>query len=238
MSPSVKDSMGSSLPCFLVTGGAGFIGSNFVLSVLAAGAARVVTLDKLTYAGNLDNLALVAGDPAHRFVHGDIADRPLVARLCAEHRPRAIVNFAAESHVDRSIDGPGDFIRTNVVGTFHLLEVARAFVASLPAAVAARFRFLHVSTDEVTAPWPVGSLHRGDALRSQLALRCVEGERRSPRARLPHDVRPARDHDQGAVELRAREPAARRARDPDAADRRGAARRDGPLRGGGARGAR
>jgi len=133
----------------LVTGGAGFIGGNFVLATLAAGDARVVNLDKLTYAGNLDNLASLEGDARHVFVHGDIGDRPLAARLFAEHRPIAVVNFAAESHVDRSIDGPGDFIRTNLVGTFELLEAARAYHASLPAPEAARFRFVHVSTDEV-----------------------------------------------------------------------------------------
>ena len=143
--------MSSSSSTILVTGGAGFIGSNFVLAAVRAaeGHARVVNLDKLTYAGNLDNLAPLEGDPRHVFVHGDIGDRALVARLLAEHRPRAVVNFAAESHVDRSIDGPGDFIRTNLVGTFELLEAARAYHASLPRAEAERFRFVHVSTDEV-----------------------------------------------------------------------------------------
>jgi dTDP-glucose 4,6-dehydratase len=141
--------MSPTLPTLLVTGGAGFIGGNFVLAVAAQGAARVVNLDKLTYAGNLDNLAPLEGDPRHVFVHGDIGDRALVARLLAEHRPAAIVNFAAESHVDRSIDGPGDFIRTNLVGTFELLEATRAHHASLPRAEADRFRFVHVSTDEV-----------------------------------------------------------------------------------------
>ena len=144
----------------LVTGGAGFIGSNFVLAMRGrdpgpAGAAtreptaRIINLDKLTYAGNLDNLARLDGDPDHVFVQGDIGDRACVARLLAEHRPAAIVNFAAESHVDRSIDGPGDFIQTNLVGTFTLLEATRAYHASLPAAEAERFRFVHVSTDEV-----------------------------------------------------------------------------------------
>jgi dTDP-glucose 4,6-dehydratase len=135
----------------LVTGGAGFIGSNFVLAAVAAGGpgAKVVNLDKLTYAGNLENLADVEGAPGYVFVQGDIGDRPLVARLLAEHRPEAIVNFAAESHVDRSIDGPADFIQTNLVGTFQLLEAARAHHASLPRGEAERFRFVHVSTDEV-----------------------------------------------------------------------------------------
>ncbi len=142
----------------LVTGGAGFIGANFILDWLAQSAEPVINLDKLTYAGNLENLATLRGDARHVFVHGDIGDRALVGRLLAEHRPRAIVNFAAESHVDRSIHGPEDFIQTNVVGTFHLLEEARAYWLGLPAAEQAAFRFLHVSTDEV-----YGSLGPEDA---------------------------------------------------------------------------
>ena len=133
----------------LVTGGAGFIGSNFVLDWLAASDEAVLNLDKLTYAGNLANLASLAGDARHRFVQGDIGDTALVDRLLAEHRPRAIVNFAAESHVDRSIHGAEDFIATNIVGTFRLLESARGHFSRLPAAEQAAFRFLHVSTDEV-----------------------------------------------------------------------------------------
>ena len=133
----------------LVTGGAGFIGANFVIDWLAQSDERVVTLDKLTYAGNLGNLAPVKDDARHVFVRGDIGDRALVERLLAEHRPRAIVNFAAETHVDRSIHGPAAFIATNVVGTFALLDVVRAHCASLPEAERAVFRFLHVSTDEV-----------------------------------------------------------------------------------------
>ena len=133
----------------LVTGGAGFIGSNFVLDWLAASDEPVVTLDKLTYAGNLANLAGLASDPRHTFVHGDIADRDLVERLLAEHGVRAIVHIAAESHVDRSIHSPEDFVATNVVGTFRLLEAARAHWAALSPAPRAAFRFLHVSTDEV-----------------------------------------------------------------------------------------
>jgi dTDP-glucose 4,6-dehydratase len=133
----------------LVTGGAGFIGSNFVLDWLAGGDEPVVTLDKLTYAGNLRNLVSLEGDPRHRFVRGDIADRALVERLLAEHRVRAIVHFAAESHVDRSIHGPSEFVDTNVVGTFRLLEAARAHWSALPAGDRDAFRFLHVSTDEV-----------------------------------------------------------------------------------------
>ncbi|MHB1375466.1 MAG: dTDP-glucose 4,6-dehydratase [Thauera sp.] len=133
----------------LVTGGAGFIGANFVLDWLAAGNEPVINLDALTYAGNLETLASLHGDPRHIFVHGDICDRALVERLFAEHKPRAVVHFAAESHVDRSIHGPGAFVRTNVDGTFTLLEAARAHWSALPAAEREAFRFLHVSTDEV-----------------------------------------------------------------------------------------
>ncbi len=133
----------------LVTGGAGFIGANFVLDWLAHGGEPVVNLDALTYAGNPQNLQSVADDGRYRFVHGDIRDRDLVTRLLAEHAVRAIVHFAAESHVDRSIHGPEEFVATNVVGTFRLLEAARAHWASLPAAERAAFRFVHISTDEV-----------------------------------------------------------------------------------------
>ncbi|MFN7989490.1 MAG: dTDP-glucose 4,6-dehydratase [Thermoanaerobaculia bacterium] len=133
----------------LVTGGAGFIGVNFVLDWLAASGEPVVNLDKLTYAGNPRSLEPLRGDARHVFVKGDIGDRALVGELLARHRPRAIVNFAAESHVDRSIHGPEDFIQTNVVGTFHLLEAVRAFWNALPEPEKAAFRFLHVSTDEV-----------------------------------------------------------------------------------------
>ncbi|KAF1046218.1 dTDP-glucose 4,6-dehydratase [Xylophilus sp.] len=133
----------------LVTGGAGFIGANFVLDWLAQSQEPAVNLDKLTYAGNAENLASLAGDARHVFVHGDIGDTALVERLLAEHRPRAVVNFAAESHVDRSIHGPEDFIQTNVVGTLRLLEAVRHHWNALPAGEKAAFRFLHVSTDEV-----------------------------------------------------------------------------------------
>jgi dTDP-glucose 4,6-dehydratase len=133
----------------LVTGGAGFIGSNFVLDWLAGSDEPVLNLDKLTYAGNLANLAALKGDKRHVFVQGDIGDAALVNRLLSEHHPRAIVNFAAESHVDRSIQGAGDFIATNMVGTFHLLESTRGYVNMLDPAAQAAFRFLHVSTDEV-----------------------------------------------------------------------------------------
>lgn len=133
---------------FFVTGGAGFIGANFVLQAVTDGL-RVVNLDKLTYAGNPDTLASLNGNRRHVFVHGDIGDRELVASLLAEHRPDAIVNFAAESHVDRSIDGPAEFVQTNVVGTLALLECARDYWRGLEGAPRDAFRFLHVSTDEV-----------------------------------------------------------------------------------------
>ena len=133
----------------LVTGGAGFIGANFVLSTIAAAGEPVVNLDKLTYAGNLKNLDSIAGDARHVFVQGDICDRALVRGLLARHRPRALVHFAAESHVDRSIDGPAEFVRTNVVGTFSLLEEARSYFEKLEDGERSAFRFLHVSTDEV-----------------------------------------------------------------------------------------
>ncbi len=136
------------MPTWLVTGGAGFIGGNFVLEAVAAGV-RVVNLDALTYAGNLDTLSSLEGNPDHVFVHGDIGDRALVERLLAEHRPDAVVNFAAESHVDRSIDGPAAFVQTNVVGTLALLEAVRDYWKALEGDAREAFRFLHVSTDEV-----------------------------------------------------------------------------------------
>jgi dTDP-glucose 4,6-dehydratase len=137
------------MPSILVTGGAGFIGSNFVLDWIAGETDSVINLDKLTYAGNLQNLASLEGNPRHTFVRGDIGDAELVAKLLAEHRPRAIVNFAAESHVDRSIHGPAEFIETNIVGTFQLLEATRAYWNALSDTEKKAFRFLHVSTDEV-----------------------------------------------------------------------------------------
>ncbi|HRI17688.1 MAG TPA: dTDP-glucose 4,6-dehydratase [Burkholderiaceae bacterium] len=133
----------------LVTGGAGFIGANFVLDWLAASDEPVLNLDALTYAGNLQSLQALRGDARHVFVQGDITDRPLLDRLFAQHRPRAVVHFAAESHVDRSIHGPAAFVRTNVEGTFTLLEAARAHWAALPGREKDGFRFHHVSTDEV-----------------------------------------------------------------------------------------
>ena len=141
----------------LVTGAAGFIGSNFVIDWLAQSDEPVINLDALTYAGNLENLASLQGDARHTFVHGDIGDFDLVSRLLAEHQPRAVVNFAAESHVDRSIHGPEDFIQTNIVGTFRLLEAVRAWYGQREETAKNQFRFLHVSTDEV-----YGSLERDD----------------------------------------------------------------------------
>jgi len=141
----------------LVTGGAGFIGSNFVLAWVKQGLGTVINLDKLTYAGNLDNLVSLGRDAHHVFVHGDIGDRHLLDKLLAEHQPSAIVNFAAESHVDRSIHGPEDFIQTNVVGSFHLLEAVRGYWSALDTERKKNFRFLHVSTDEV-----YGSLAKDD----------------------------------------------------------------------------
>jgi dTDP-glucose 4,6-dehydratase len=133
----------------LVTGGAGFIGSNFLLDWIAHEASPVINLDKLTYAGNPQNLASLEGQPEHVFVQGDIGDAALVDQLLHRYRPRAVVNFAAESHVDRSIHGPGEFIQTNIVGTFNLLESVRAYHGRLDLMEKENFRFLHVSTDEV-----------------------------------------------------------------------------------------
>jgi dTDP-glucose 4,6-dehydratase len=141
----------------LVTGGAGFIGSNFVLDWLAQSDEKVVNLDKLTYAGNLQNLSLLADDLRHVFVRGDIGDIKLVSQLLTQYQPRAIINFAAESHVDRSIHGPEDFIQTNILGTFRLLEAVRVYWNELEATAKQSFRFLHVSTDEV-----YGSLNQNE----------------------------------------------------------------------------
>ncbi|MBD9356746.1 dTDP-glucose 4,6-dehydratase [Methylomonas albis] len=142
----------------LVTGGAGFIGSNFVLDWLAQSDELVVNLDKLTYAGNLQNLASLHGDARHVFVHGDIADYDLLLSLLQKHQIRAVINFAAESHVDRSIHGPEDFIQTNIVGSFRLLEAVRQYWNILDGSARQDFRLLHVSTDEV-----YGSLEKSDA---------------------------------------------------------------------------
>ncbi len=142
-------SFDASLQTWLVTGGAGFIGANFVLGARAQKAARIINLDRLTYAGNLKNLAAVADDPQHLFVRGDIADRELVGQLLKEHQPQAVVHFAAESHVDRSIYGPQAFMETNVMGTFHLLEAVRQYWEALSGPKKEELRFLHISTDEV-----------------------------------------------------------------------------------------
>ena len=140
-------SSGTPLTTWLVTGGAGFIGGTFVRRIVAAGGVRVVNLDKLTYAGNIDSLSEIIEHPRHVFVQGDIGDRELVAELLNRYRPSAIINFAAESHVDRSIDGPREFLQTNVIGTFNLLTAALAYWREVEAE--SRFRFLQVSTDEV-----------------------------------------------------------------------------------------
>jgi len=141
----------------LVTGGAGFIGSNFVLDWLAQSDEKIINLDKLTYAGNLQNLSSLSKDTRHIFIQGDIGNTQLVSQILAQYQPRAIINLAAESHVDRSIHGPEDFIQTNILGTFHLLEAVRAYWNELESIAKLNFRFLHVSTDEV-----YGSLTRND----------------------------------------------------------------------------
>ena len=133
----------------LITGGAGFIGANFVLDWVANTDEKIINLDKLTYAGNMASLASLQNNPQHVFVQGDIGDDKLLPKLLAEHQPRAVLNFAAESHVDRSIHGPGDFIETNIVGTFRLLESVRGYWQALAPEAQQQFRFLHVSTDEV-----------------------------------------------------------------------------------------
>ena len=168
----------------LVTGGAGFIGSNFILDWLETNGEPVIDLDKLTYAGNPANLEAVANDPRHVLVRGDIGDRSLVGALLREHRPRAIVNFAAESHVDRSISGPEDFIQTNVVGTFHLLEEVRAYWTSLDERERSKFRFLHVSTDEV-----YGSLGADDAAFSETTPYAPNSPYSASKAASDHLVR-------------------------------------------------
>ena len=168
-----------------VTGGAGFIGSNFILQRLeSGGATTLVNLDKLTYAGNLRNLEAVASDRRYEFVHGDIGDRSLVRRLLEKHQPSAIVHFAAESHVDRSIRGPDDFIRTNVDGTFSLLEEVRAYWTGLSGDEAGRFRFLHVSTDEV-----YGSLGPHDAPFSETTAYAPNSPYSASKAASDHLVR-------------------------------------------------
>lgn len=180
----------------LVTGGAGFIGANFVLDWIADSDESVVNLDKLTYAGNLQTLVSLKGNPRHIFVQGDIGDRALVERLLAEHKPRAVVNFAAESHVDRSIHGPGEFVQTNIVGTFNLLESVRGYWGNLSDGEKAAFRFLHVSTDEV-----YGSLAKDDpASPRRIATNPVSLQRQQGRQRplgaclVPHLRSAGADH--------------------------------------------
>lgn len=168
----------------LVTGGAGFIGANFVLDWVATQGTPVVNLDKLTYAGNLGNLASLKNDPRHIFVNGDINDRALVAHLLQTHQPQAIVHFAAESHVDRSISGPGEFVQTNVVGTFSLLEEVRAHWSALAASAKLQFRFLHVSTDEV-----YGSLGPNDAAFSETTPYAPNSPYAASKAASDHLVR-------------------------------------------------
>jgi len=168
----------------LVTGGAGFIGSNFILQWMAKERASVVNLDKLTYAGNLRNLEQISSDARYQFVHGDIVERKLVGSLLERHRPRALVHFAAESHVDRSIRGPDDFISTNVQGTFSLLEEARAYWIGLPERDQAAFRFLHVSTDEV-----YGSLGPDEALFSETTAYAPNSPYSASKAASDHLVR-------------------------------------------------
>ncbi len=167
-----------------VTGGAGFIGSNFVLDWLADSDEPVINYDKLTYAGNLANLASLRGDRRHIFVQADIGDTGKVAALLATHRPRAIVHFAAESHVDRSILGPGEFINTNINGTFSLLEAARAYWSSLAGAERDAFRFLHVSTDEV-----YGTLGPEDAPFSETTAYAPNSPYSASKAAADHLVR-------------------------------------------------
>ena len=168
----------------LVTGGAGFIGSNFVLSTLAEIGEPLVNLDKLTYAGNLRNLEALRGDARHIFLRGDIRDRALVKQTLERHRPRAIVHFAAESHVDRSILGPAEFIETNIVGTWSLLEEARVFWTALAGAEREKFRFVHVSTDEV-----YGSLGPADPAFTEAAPYAPNSPYAASKAAADHLVR-------------------------------------------------
>ena len=168
----------------LVTGGAGFIGANYVIDWLAESNETIINLDKLTYAGNVENLASLRGDPRHVFIQGDIGDTALVAALLAQYRPRAVINLAAESHVDRSIHGPGQFIQTNVVGAFHLLECVRCFWNDLEDQAKARFRMLHVSTDEV-----YGSLGRNDPPFSEASACAPNSPYAASKAASDHLVR-------------------------------------------------
>jgi dTDP-glucose 4,6-dehydratase len=168
----------------LVTGGAGFIGANYILDWLSGSDEPVINLDKLTYAGNLESLSSLQGDARHTFVQGDIGDQGLVAKLLQQYQPRAIINFAAESHVDRSIHGPEDFIQTNVVSTFHLLEEVRAYWMGLSVDAQAAFRFLHVSTDEV-----YGSLDAHDPAFSETTAYAPNSPYSASKAASDHLVR-------------------------------------------------
>ena len=168
----------------LVTGGAGFIGANFVMEWLSRRGEAVVNLDKLTYAGNLSNLKTLQQDSRHHFVKGDIGDFDQVSALLSTHRPRAIINFAAESHVDRSIHGPGEFIQTNIVGTFNLLEAVRAYWGGLEDGQKVAFRFLHVSTDEV-----YGSLNKDDPAFSETTPYAPNSPYSASKAASDHLVR-------------------------------------------------
>jgi len=168
----------------LVTGGAGFIGANFVLDWMAAGDEGVVVVDKLTYAGNLENLQSVSGMPRFTFLHADIGDRAVVSGALDRHHPRAIVHFAAESHVDRSIHGPAAFIQTNCIGTFELLEATREYWQALPASERDAFRFLHVSTDEV-----FGSLRQDDPAFSETTAYAPNSPYAASKAASDHLVR-------------------------------------------------
>ncbi len=168
----------------LVTGGAGFIGANFVIEWLARQGEPVVNLDKLTYAGNLTNLDSLKGDQRHIFKQGDIGDFGLLSALLSRHQPRAVINFAAESHVDRSIHGPGEFIQTNIVGTFNLLEAVRAYWGGLSGKAKQAFRFLHVSTDEV-----YGSLGKGDPAFSETTPYAPNSPYSASKAASDHLVR-------------------------------------------------
>jgi dTDP-glucose 4,6-dehydratase len=182
----------------LITGGAGFIGSCLVRQLIAEEpAVRIVTLDKLTYAGNLDSLQPVINEPRHKFVQGDVADATLVRELLQTERPSAVIHLAAESHVDRSIDGPAAFVQTNVVGTFTMLDAARDHWKSLPAGEKDIFRFLHVSTDEcLRFARRRRSVHRNDALFAAVALLGVEGGVGSLGAGVPSHLRLADAHHQ------------------------------------------
>ena len=168
----------------LVTGGAGFIGSNFVLASLAQMDEQILNVDKLTYAGNLNNLTSIAQDTRHIFVHADICDNEWMLSLLLQYKPRAIVHFAAESHVDRSIHGPAEFVRTNINGTFSLLEAARSYWSDLNAGDKAHFRFLHVSTDEV-----YGSLGSNDAPFSETTAYAPNSPYSASKAASDHLVR-------------------------------------------------